>query len=123
MISSCGSKSGVSRIRSPRYSRNWSNRLTISETVYRGKIRPFGKTEKSLGDGARKMFRSFEFALDEHLVDNDVGGESVGSLLCQAFTHFRMGSMFRCIRFDTDRDAVDERERLRVLGEHRRKRT
>jgi integrase len=25
-------------------------RLTISETVYRGKIRPFGKTEKSLGD-------------------------------------------------------------------------
>jgi integrase len=25
-------------------------RLTISETVYKGKIRPFGKTEKSLGD-------------------------------------------------------------------------
>jgi integrase len=25
------------------------SRLTISETVYRGKIRPFGKTEKSLG--------------------------------------------------------------------------
>jgi len=26
------------------------SRLTISETVYKGKIRPFGKTEKSLGD-------------------------------------------------------------------------
>jgi integrase len=26
------------------------SKLTISETVYRGKIRPFGKTEKSLGD-------------------------------------------------------------------------
>jgi integrase len=26
------------------------SRLTITETVYRGKIRPFGKTEKSLGD-------------------------------------------------------------------------
>jgi hypothetical protein len=25
-------------------------RLTISEIVYKGKIRPFGKTEKSLGD-------------------------------------------------------------------------
>src|SRR5260370_13751759 len=25
-------------------------KLTISETAYRGKIRPFGKTEKSLGD-------------------------------------------------------------------------
>jgi hypothetical protein len=28
----------------------WQFRLTIRETVYRGKIRPFGKTEKSLGD-------------------------------------------------------------------------
>ena len=26
------------------------SKLTISETTYRGKIRPFGKTEKSLGD-------------------------------------------------------------------------
>src|ERR1700732_3418188 len=26
------------------------SKITISETVYRGKIRPFGKTEKSLGD-------------------------------------------------------------------------
>ena len=26
------------------------SKLTISETVCRGKIRPFGKTEKSLGD-------------------------------------------------------------------------
>src|SRR5260370_6930881 len=25
------------------------SRLTITETVYRGKVRPFGKTEKSLG--------------------------------------------------------------------------
>jgi hypothetical protein len=37
------------------------SRLTISESVYRGKIRPFGKTEKSLG-GCSSIYLSWDAA-------------------------------------------------------------
>ncbi len=49
---------------------------------------------------AGKVLWSFEFALDECLVDDHLGGH-VGqftSLPCQASTCFRMGSKFLCIR-------------------------
>ena len=44
------------------------------------------------------MFRSFQFAFDECLVDESFAVTSVNSLLCPASTCFRIGSKFLCIR-------------------------
>jgi hypothetical protein len=44
------------------------------------------------------MFRSFQFAFDECLVDESFAVTSVNSLFCPASTCFRIGSKFLCIR-------------------------
>ena len=44
------------------------------------------------------MFRSFQFAFDECLVDESFAVTFVNSLLCHASTCFRIGSPFLCIR-------------------------
>jgi hypothetical protein len=71
---------------------------------------------------AGKMFGGFQPALDESFVDDHLRRD------IRQFTSLPGLHLFSH-RFEvplhpvnTDRDAIDERERLRVLGEHRRER-
>jgi len=66
----------------------------------------------------RKMLRRLQLAFHERLVMTTLAVTSVNSNFCQNSTCLRIGSRFRCIPIHTDRDAVDERERLRVFGKH-----
>src|SRR5579859_1052163 len=69
----------------------------------------------------RKVFWSFQSALDERLINNyfrsDVGQFS--SLPCLHLFSHRLEIPLHAI--DTNGNTVDQRERLRVLGEHRSK--
>jgi hypothetical protein len=71
--------------------------------------------------GAGKMFGSFESALDERFVDDDLRGDVRQLASLPGFdlpSHWFEVSLHS---INPDRDAVDERKRLRVLGEHRSK--
>jgi hypothetical protein len=73
--------------------------------------------------GSGEMFRSFESALDECLVDDHLGREvSQFTLLprLHLLAHWLNVSLHS---INTARDAVDERERLRAFREHGSKHT
>ena len=67
------------------------------------------------------MFRSLQLALHERFVDNDLGGD-IGEFAHLPRLHLlahRLKVPLHAI--DTHRNAIDQRERLRVFREHRRK--
>ncbi len=73
--------------------------------------------------GACKALRRFEFAFDERLVDHHLGGD-VSQLVLLPKLHLLLhGFEVPLHPGDTHRNAVDQRERLRVFSEHRRKHT
>ena len=71
--------------------------------------------------GAGQVFGSFESALDERLVDDHLGGDirQFASLPGFHLLSHRLEVPLHSI--DTHRDAVNERERLRMFCEHRSK--
>ena len=65
--------------------------------------------------GPGKVFRCFEFAFDERLVDNYLG-RHVRQLTSLPGFHLRPHRLEVALHsIYADRDAVDERERLRVF--------
>src|SRR5260370_10974000 len=72
---------------------------------------------------ASKVFGRFEPTLNECLVDDHFGRHvrQFASLPCFYLLSHRLRVPLHSI--NSDRDAVDDRERLRVFREHRRKRT
>lgn len=70
---------------------------------------------------AGKMFGSFEFALDECLVDDQLHGDvcQFTSLPCLYLLSHRLEIVLHAV--NAHRDAVNERKRLRVFREHGRK--
>ena len=71
--------------------------------------------------GSGKMLRSFQFALDESLVDDHLRrdiGEFTFLPLLYLLAH---GLEVPLHPVDAHRDAIDQRERLRVFCEHWRK--
>ncbi len=66
-----------------------------------------------------KVFGSFQLALNECLVDDDLGRNvrQFTSLLCLDLLSHRLEVSLHPIH--ADRNAVDERERLRVFCKHR----
>ena len=71
----------------------------------------------------REMFWRLEFALNERLVDRDLGGN-----VCQFELLPRLHLIPHRLEIPlhaihADRDAIDERKRLRVFSKHRCKRT
>jgi hypothetical protein len=69
---------------------------------------------------ASKVFRCFELAFHKGLIDDDLGSNvrEFASLPGLHLLLHRPKVTLHAV--DTDRDAVDERERLRVLCQHRR---
>src|SRR5260370_42423123 len=65
------------------------------------------------------MSRSFQFALHECLVDDDLGVDIGQFTPLPCFHLLAHGLEVPLHAVHADRDAVDERERLRVLREHR----
>jgi hypothetical protein len=70
---------------------------------------------------AGKVLGSFQFAFDERLVDNDLGGDVRQFASLPGFPLLAHRLKVSLHSVDTDGDTVDERERLRVLGENRSK--
>ncbi len=70
---------------------------------------------------AGKMFGSFEFALDECLVDDQLHGDvcQFTSLPCLYLLSHRLEIVLHAV--NAHRGAVNERKRLRVFREHGRK--
>ncbi len=67
------------------------------------------------------MFRSFELALDKGLTNDDLRGDmrQLTSLLCFNLPSHRLKVSLHSV--DAHRNAIDERERLRVFCQHGRK--
>jgi hypothetical protein len=67
---------------------------------------------------ASKVFGSFQFALNKRLVNDYLGGDvrQFTSLPCFDLLSRRLEVALHSV--DPNRDAVDERERLRVFREH-----
>ncbi|MGA8734553.1 MAG: hypothetical protein WB558_11590 [Terriglobales bacterium] len=70
---------------------------------------------------AGKVLGSFEFALDKGLVDDNLGGNVRQFTSLPGFHLLSHRLKVSLHSVNADRDAVDERERLRVFGEHRSK--
>jgi hypothetical protein len=71
--------------------------------------------------GAGEVLGSFEFSLHKGLVDDHLGGD-VGQFTSLPGFHLlshRLKASLHSV--DTNRNAVDERDRLRVFREHRGK--
>ena len=70
---------------------------------------------------AGKVLWSFQSALDKRLVDDHLGSDvrQLAPLPRFDLPSHRLEVSLHSV--DPDRDAIDERERLRVLCEHRRK--
>jgi hypothetical protein len=69
-------------------------------------------------DRSGKVFRSFGLPLDKRFVDHHLGcdiGEFTPLRLLHLFPH---GLEISLHAVDTDRDAIDQGERLRVFGQH-----
>jgi hypothetical protein len=66
----------------------------------------------------REVLRSFQFALDEGLVDDHLRGDIREFTSLPCFHLLLHGLEISLHPVDADRDAVDERERFRVFGEH-----
>ena len=66
-----------------------------------------------------KVFRRFELALQEGFVDDDLRGNVRQLTSLPGFYLLPHGLEDSLHSIHTDRDAVDERERLRVFREHR----
>src|SRR5437899_6170394 len=75
--------------------------------------------EVEVMDAPGEMFRRFQFALDERLVDDHLCGDvrEFTSLPGLDLLSHRLKVSLHAIH--SDRDTVDERERLRVFREHR----
>ncbi len=71
--------------------------------------------------GPGKMFRSFEVALHKGLVDNNFRRDICQLTSLPRFHLLSHGFEVSLHSIDAHRDAVDERERLRVFREHRSK--
>ena len=68
---------------------------------------------------AGKVFRRFKFALHKRLVDDHLGGDVRQFTFLPRFHLLSNRLKVSLHPVDTNRDAVDERERLRVFCEHR----
>src|SRR5258708_28242058 len=74
--------------------------------------------EVEVVDRSSQMFRSLQLALHERFVDNDLGGD-IGEFAHLPRLHLlahRLKVPLHAI--DTHRNAIDQRERLRVFREH-----
>jgi len=76
--------------------------------------------EVQIVHGAGKVLGSFESALDECLVDDHLGGDVRQLTFLPGFHLLSHGVKVSLHPIDAHRNAVDERERLRVFGEHGR---
>ena len=77
--------------------------------------------EVQVVDSAGKIFRNFQFAFDECLVDDYLRRDirQFTSLSRFHLLSHRLEVALHAV--EADRDAIDERYRLRVFREHRRK--
>ena len=93
----------------------WYNRHQITrQKIERGQTKI---VEKKVMHGAWKVLWSFEFTLHKRLVDDHLGGD-VGEFAPLPGLHLlshRLKAPLHSI--DSNRNAVDERERLRVFCE------
>jgi hypothetical protein len=80
------------------------------------------RLEVKVMDRPGKVFRSFQLALHKRHGDHHLGGDvrQFASLPGVHLLSHRFEVPLHTV--DTDRNTVDERERLRVLGQHRRER-
>ena len=71
---------------------------------------------------ASKVFRRFEFALDERFVDDHLRGHVRQFASLPRLYLLPHGFEVALHRVNPNRDAINQRERLRVIGKHWRKR-
>jgi hypothetical protein len=71
---------------------------------------------------ASKVLWGFESALDKRLVDDHLGGDVGQFPSLPRFDLLSHGLEVALHSINSDRDAINERERLGVLCEHRRER-
>ena len=103
-----------------------SSKLTVRDTPHKGTLFTTARIHSTSCSTATcfRMSASLcgrgvlgaEFALCKRFMVMTFAGTSV--LASPGFNRLRIGSKFRCISVDTNRNAVNERERLRVFGEH-----
>src|SRR5258708_5457138 len=76
------------------------------------------RIEVKVMHGAGEVFGSFECSLDERLVDDHLGGDvrQFTFLPCFHLLSHRLEVSLHSV--DSNRDTVDQRERLRVFGKH-----
>src|SRR5208337_5672385 len=80
------------------------------------------RLEVQVMDGAGEVFGSFESALDKCLVDDHLGGDVRQLTFLPGFHLLSHRLKVSLHSINANRDAVDERKRLRVFCEDRRKR-
>src|SRR5258708_15942435 len=79
------------------------------------------RLEVQVVHGAGEVLGSFEFTLHKRLVDDHLGGD-VGEFAPLPCLHLLSHGLKASLHsVDTNRNAVNERERLRVFREHRGK--
>jgi len=70
---------------------------------------------------AHEVLGRLQFALDECPVDNHLGGDIREFASLPGFVLLSHGFEDALHSVDSDRDAIDQRERLRMFREHRSK--